>query len=156
MSTSLQGRQVVGQQPPQKVVFARPAHMRGGRGVGAGGCWCEWGGKRFYARSKMEARYGAYLQWLRERGQILDYDHEPVEFEFPIKRGTRFYKPDYRVTELNGRVVFHETKGFLDAKSKTQLNRMRIHHPEVQILVVSKADVARIRRQVGALIPGWA
>lgn len=108
----------------------------------------------FYVRSRMEANYARYLKWLHARGDIADWAYEADTFEFPVKRGTRFYTPDFKITERNGRVVYHEVKGYMDAKSATQLKRMAKYYPEVVVLVVDKEQMQAIGRW-RRLIPGW-
>lgn len=117
------------------------------------------GGKRadlgFYVRSRMEANYCRYLQWLVARGAIQAWAYEPETFEFVgIKRGTRFYTPDFRVTECDGRILYHEVKGWMDPKSATQLKRMAKYYPEVRIVVIDGAAY-RALAQWRRLIPHW-
>src|SRR5690242_14123636 len=83
--------------------------------------WVELGERRFFARSRWEANYGRYLEWLRERGEIRDWVHEPAVYWFPgIRRGVTSNKPDFGVTENSGRYVLHEVKGWMDARSQTR------------------------------------
>lgn len=78
-----------------------------------------------YVRSRWEANYARYLNWLKSLGEIRDWKYEPDTFEFAdIKRGTRFYTPDFKITEKNGETVYHEVKGWLDQRSATKLKRM--------------------------------
>lgn len=99
--------------------------------------WRVIGEKRIYARSKWEANYARYLQMLLDNGKILAWDHEPDTFWFlKIKRGVRSYLPDFKVTELNGEIIYHEVKGFMDSKSITKFNRMRIYYPLVKIVLI--------------------
>jgi len=116
--------------------------------------WREIGGVRKYYRSKAEANYARYLEWLKQNNQIIDWKHEPHEFWFEqIKRGVRSYKPDFLVTENDNAKVWHEVKGWLDPKSITKLNRMRIYYPQEKIVVIRQKDVTNIRRKI--VIEGW-
>ena len=111
------------------------------RGVSWKSGWREVAGRRIFFRSKWEANYGFYLEWLRTLGYIAKWEHEPHVFWFEkIKRGCRSYLPDFRVTENNGSIVFHEVKGWMDARSKTKINRMRIHYPNVVLAVIDKTQ----------------
>ena len=57
--------------------------------------WREIDGRRIFFRSRWEYRYALYLQLLKSRGEIKDWQHEPKTFWFEgIKRGTNNYKPD--------------------------------------------------------------
>lgn len=119
------------------------------------------GGKRpdlddQYFRSRWEANYARYLRWLVQQGEIKSWKFEPDEFEFvPIKRGTRFYKPDFKITENDDTVVYHEIKGYMDAKSQTQLDRMARYHPTVKVVVIDGHCYRDIQKKVGYLIPEW-
>lgn len=107
-----------------------------------------------YFRSRWEANYARYLDWLQHQGVIRDWAYEPDTFEFPVKRGTRFYTPDFRVTERDGRVVYLEVKGWMDPKSATQLKRMAKYYPAVRVIVVDQAAYRAVA-QWQRLIPGW-
>lgn len=118
--------------------------------------WREFGGQRVYYRSRWEANYARYLQWLVERGEILRWKHEPETFWFDaIKRGVRSYLPDFRVWELDGTSRLHEVKGWMDARSKTTLRRMAKYHPGETIVLIRERDYNEIARKVGGLIEGW-
>lgn len=118
--------------------------------------WREFGDQRCFFRSAWESNWGRYLEWLRVRGDIQKWEHEPETFWFEkIRRGTRSYLPDFRVTERNGSVVFHEVKGWMDQKSATKIKRMRIYHPTVKLIVIDKKQYASVRNALGGVIPGW-
>lgn len=118
--------------------------------------WREIGDKRNYYRSRWEANYARYLQWLKGRGEIIDWRHEPETFWFEaIKRGVRSYLPDFRVWENDGSTKLHEVKGWMDARSKTTLRRMAKYHPAETIILIRERDYSAIARQVGPLIEGW-
>ena len=118
--------------------------------------WREIGGRRIFFRSKAEANYARYLEWLRERGEIQSWDHEPETFWFePIRRGIRSYLPDFKVIEKGGLVRYHEVKGWMDPKSKTKIKRMRIYHPHIQLLVIDQKQYAAIARVMDRMIPDW-
>ncbi len=126
-----------------------------GRGVAVAG-WREIGGIRHYYRSKAEMRFAAYLQWKKGLGEILEWAPEPEEFWFEaIKRGVRSYKPDFRVVEKTGEVVFFETKGWLDPRSKTALKRMAKYHPEVTVKVIDSRWFQQNGKLLASLVPGW-
>lgn len=109
----------------------------------------------FYVRSRWEANWARYLTWLQEQGQILRWEYEPCEFEFvSIKRGNRFYKPDFRITNLDGSIEYHEIKGFMDATSATKLKRMGKYFPEVVVILVDKEAYRAVAREMKRL-PHW-
>lgn len=118
--------------------------------------WRTIGGQRIYFRSKWEMNYARYLEWLRERGEIKAWEYEPTTFWFEaIKRGTRSYTPDFRVTERNGKVAYHEVKGWMDDRSKTKLKRMAKYHPEVKILLIDADTFRSIAATASKVVPGW-
>lgn len=118
--------------------------------------WREIGGYRKYYRSRWEANYARYLQWLKEHGEIIDWKHEPETFWFEnIKRGVRSYLPDFRVWERDGRVVLHEVKGWMDNRSKTTIRRMKKYYPEHPLLVIDTKAYMSIRRSMMNIVDGW-
>lgn len=108
-----------------------------------------------YVRSKWEANFCRYLRWLQKIGEIRGWEYEPEVFEFPVKRGNREYRPDFRVTERDGRVVYYETKGYLDKDSRVKLARMHRYYPDVRVIVIDGAFMADLAHKLGRLIPGW-
>jgi hypothetical protein len=118
--------------------------------------WREIGGIRKYYRSRWEANYARYLQWLKSKGQIADWKHEPTTFWFEgIKRGTRSYLPDFWVQENSGSEAYHEVKGWMDDKSKTKIKRMAKYHPGVKLIVIDSKLYKAIAKDVIAFIPDW-
>lgn len=92
-----------------------------------------------YFRSSWEYYYALFLEKLKQERKILEWEHEPQCFWFDnIKRGTKSYLPDFRITHLNNSIEYVETKGYLDSKSKTKMKRMGIYHPDVKIRLVDK------------------
>lgn len=113
-------------------------------------------GRRIYFRSRWEYNYGCYLQWLKEQGQIREWEHEPTTFWFDnIKRGVRSYLPDYQVFEHTGADYYVEVKGWMDPKSKTKLKRMQKYHPSVSLRVVDAPVYRKLAKQIQQFIPGW-
>lgn len=118
--------------------------------------WRTVGGKRIYFRSRWEANYARYLEWLRERKQIKSWDHEPKTFWFEeIRRGTRSYLPDFLVVELNDAEAFHEVKGWMDSASKTKIKRMAKYYPSVRLIVIDTKAYKSIAAKMANAIPGW-
>lgn len=117
--------------------------------------WREIGGQRIFFRSRWEANYARYLQWLLDVGQIAKWEHEPHTFWFEgIKRGCVSYLPDFRVTNLNGTHEWHEVKGWMDARSETVLKRMVKYFPSEKVTVIREKEYNALRKQVGAMA-GW-
>jgi len=108
-----------------------------------------------YFRSRWEANYARYLKWLEGRGDIRGWGYETAEWQFPVKRGVRFYKSDFEVIENDGRVAYYEVKGWMDQRSRTALDRMARYYPEVRIIVIDRAAYREIESKVAGLIEGW-
>ena len=117
-------------------------------------------------RSKAEARYAAYLDWLFTVRQIDSWAYEPMTFWFTpdavkggVRRGVTSYKPDFMVTTnraFQGPCKeYHEVKGYLDPRSKTALARMKRYYPDVTVIVIDSKQMAALKRQVGGIVPGW-
>ncbi len=122
----------------------RPAFAakRSGRVLRAVADWQTVGAQRVYFRSRAEHRHAAHLEMLRAAGVITAWEHEPLRFDFAgIRRGTTSYLPDFRVTYPDGRVEYHEVKGWLDPKSRTQLTRMAKYHPGVTVVLINARGI---------------
>jgi len=119
------------------------------------------GGKRkdlgnVYFRSRWEANWARYLNFLLQNRIIKKWDFEPETFEFhDIKKGNRFYTPDFRVVLSDDRVVYHEVKGWMTPKSETKIKRFRKRYPNHQLEVVDRVRYRAIARQLGNYLPNW-
>lgn len=113
------------------------------------------GGKTKYWRSGWERKYAKYLEWLKKRKEISEWDFECETFWFlTIKRGTRSYLPDFKVTLNDGTIEYHEVKGYMDAKSKTKLKRMAKYYPEVIVKVID-GQWFKANKNLSLIIKGW-
>lgn len=76
-----------------------------------------------YFRSRMEANVCRYYIWMK-----VPWLYEHKEFEFKgIKRGSRFYKPDFYLPIYD---LWIEVKGYFIASDKTKLRRFKKYYPE--------------------------
>lgn len=76
-----------------------------------------------FFRSSWEANYARYLNFMG-----IEWKYEPEEFEFEkIKRGTRFYTPDFYLPEKNQWI---EVKGWFRDKDKIKLKRFKKYYPD--------------------------
>ena len=76
-----------------------------------------------YFRSKMEANTARYYNFAGVK-----WIYEFKEFEFDgIKRGNRFYKPDFFLPVAD---LYLEVKGYFRPGDKTKLRRFKKYHPE--------------------------
>jgi len=121
---------------------------------GIGGKRADLGG--MYFRSAWEANWARYLNWLKALGEIREWKFEVDTFQFhKIKRGSRFYTPDFRVMNKDGTIEYHEIKGYMDQRSQTKLNRMRKYYPSVRVILIAKPEYRAVANKVGRMIPGW-
>lgn len=128
--------------------------------------------KQFF-RSKMEAN------WARYHNKI-HWEYEPKEFEFPIKRGSRYYKPDFYLPAYD---LWFEIKGYFRPQDKTKLRRFKKYYPEefkklrfvipdkyskskangemieflIDVLGIQFKDIESYKemQKFGSIIPGW-
>lgn len=122
----------------------RPTLNRNSRGKSS---WEEIGGQRHFFRSSWEILYARYLQFLKDKREILEWEYEPTTFWFEkIRRGVRSYKPDFRITNKNGSAEYHEVKGWMDPKSKTKIARMALYYPEIKLIVIDADAMKSIRK----------
>ncbi len=111
--------------------------------------WFVLGNKRIYFKSTWEVRMGNFLQNLLDNKEIYCWEYEPEEFWFhEIKRGTRSYLPDFKVTRIDGSHYWIEVKGYLDPKSITKIRRFKKYYPDEQIFVLTKNWF-----RLGAILP---
>jgi predicted nuclease of restriction endonuclease-like RecB superfamily len=109
-----------------------------------------------YVRSRWEANYARYLNWLVSIKQIAKWEYEPDEFEFvPIKRGNRFYIPDFKVTNNNASIEYHEVKGWMDKDSAVKLKRMSKFYPQITVKVIDRIAYKSLANEVRRFIAGW-
>lgn len=109
-----------------------------------------------YVRSAWEANYARYLNWLVSIGEIKEWQYEPDTFEFTgVKKGTRFYTPDFKITNLDNSIEYHEVKGYMDSRSKTKLKRMAKYYPGIKLIVIDGKAYSALAKDVKRLIPEW-
>jgi len=108
-----------------------------------------------YFRSKWEANYALYLDFLVSKNLIKSWEYEADVFMFEeIKLGTRSYRPDFKVYTNDGYFEYHEVKGYMDNKSKTKLKRMRKYYPEIRLLLIDSDCYNDIKKKVGKMLSG--
>lgn len=107
----------------------------------------------FFFRSKWEANYALYLDFLVKNNDIKSWDYEIETFIFhEIQFGTRSYTPDFKIVNNDGSVEFHEIKGYMTSRSKTQLKRMAKYYPDVKLILVDKKPYQEIITKLKGII----
>jgi hypothetical protein len=104
------------------------------------------GDREMYFRSKWEANYALYLEFLKKQGEIKDWHYEVKMFDFPIPHGVTRYMPDFQVIEKDGSVTYREVKGYMDSRSKTKLKRMKKYYPQVKIELVDGEQMRALNK----------
>lgn len=118
--------------------------------------WREIGICRKYYRSRWEANYARYLEFLKSKGEITDWLHEPDVFWFEgVKRGCVSYLPDFKVTNNDGSIEYHEVKGWMDDRSKTKIKRMAKYWPNIKLVLIQAKQYSEILNKLAKVIPNW-
>jgi len=119
-----------------------------------GGKRADLGGQ--YFRSSWEANYARVLNWFIANGNdVKSWEYEPDVFEFPVKRGSKFYTPDFKVHFSDGHHEYHEVKGWMDKVSATKIKRMGIHYKDEKIVVIGLTSYKDIAKKFMGSIPKW-
>lgn len=130
--------------------------IRGRFGASWKAGWRDIAGNNIFFRSRWEANYARYLQFLFERGDITDWKHEPETFWFEeIDLGVASYLPDFRVVGLDGKIVFHEVKGWMDKRSAEKLRLMALYRPEIPLIVIRRPDYRALVTAFSSVISEW-
>lgn len=108
-----------------------------------------------YVRSKWEANVARLFNHSIYKKWINHWQYEPDTFEFPIKRGTRFYTPDFKVVWANGNCSYIEVKGRMDSRSQTQLSRMEKYYPDVIINIIGQREYTELSKLYQDQIEHW-
>lgn len=104
-----------------------------------------------YFRSKWEANYALYLDWLVANKEIKDWTYEPQPYyEFPIKHGSTRYLPDFRVDNLDGSFYLVEIKGY--SQGLVKLKRMSKYYPKIKIEIVDAKEYRQLVKKVGKML----
>lgn len=107
-------------------------------------------------RSSWEANYARYLNVLKSQGLLTRWEFEPQRFVFYGEtRGPISYTPDFRVAFPDGRIEFHEIKGWMDSASRSRIKRMHKHYPDIVLIVIDAKAYRAIEKQFAKEIPEW-
>ncbi|GAI62534.1 unnamed protein product [marine sediment metagenome] len=110
-------------------------------------------GKEMFFRSKWEANYALYLDFLVKQKQIKKWAYEEDTFIFDkIKFGTRSYKPDFKVYNEDKNFEYHEVKGHMTARSKTQIKRMAKYYPDIKLIIIDEDIYEDIKKKLGKML----
>ena len=99
-------------------------------------------------KSKLEARWARYLEAIKKLGVIVSWEYEPKRFDCGMMYNKRrFYTPDFRVVEKEGRhkyTIWHEVKSSSSGKDfQKAVSRFRwfkkAYPEELLVLVLPNA-----------------
>ena len=148
--------------PSSKQVFCgrkcgnNHSQLQGNQGYAKSGKRSDLGGQ--YFRSRYEANYARYLNFIMLNDKsIVRWEFEPETFEFKkIKKGTRFYTPDFKVYFQDGRTEYHEVKGWDYPKGRTARKRFAKYFPHLTLLLIDSEWFRAAKKQgIDKLIPEW-
>ncbi len=95
------------------------------------------GGKLCKFRSKLEHNYALYLQFLKEQGEIKDWNFEQMNFIFKDEiKGAKSFLVDFDVLNNDGTFEHHETKGWLKGVDVTKFRRVAKYWPEAKLTLI--------------------
>ena len=110
-------------------------------------------GNDIFFRSSWEANYALYLDFLIKQKQIKSWTYEKDVFIFKkIKFGTRSYRPDFKIYNLDNTFEYHEVKGYMDNKSKTKIKRMAKYYPNVKLIIIDKDVYKDLKKKIGKML----
>jgi len=115
--------------------------------------WYDINGKNMFFRSKWEVNYALYLDFLIKQKQIKKWTYEKDIFIFEkIKYGTRSYIPDFKIYNNDSTIEYHEVKGWMNPRSKTQLKRMAKYYPDIKLIIIDKDVYSDIKIKLGKML----
>lgn len=106
-------------------------------------------------RSSWELNYAHYLNKLQNDDKIIMWEYEVDVFRFPeLRLGVKVYTPDFKVFYKDGKIIYHEVKGWMDIKSKIKLRLMKKYYPLIKIKLIDKDKYMAIEKKKLS-IDGW-
>jgi len=97
------------------------------------------GGQECHFRSAFEYQWALYLQFLRDKKQIMWWAYEPKVFDFTqfgYTTGPYKYRPDFLICENDKTKVYQECKGYHDGATNRKFQRTAKHYPDVVMELV--------------------
>jgi hypothetical protein len=111
-------------------------------------------GKPITFRSTWEINYAFYLEWLKQQGEIKNWEYEPrPRYYFYAKDGHPLgngYLPDFKVTRNDDTFYLVEIKGYRQGTLK--LRRMEKHYPDIKIELVDQKEYNALKKKLGRML----
>jgi len=113
------------------------------------------GGKTFLAKSSWEYDIALYLEYLKSKGLITDWEYESTVFRFKYNTlGVRTYRPDFTIKRGDD-VYYLEVKGWEDDKYIKKKQLMEQEYPKARIIYIKSEEYNLIRKKHKDEISGW-
>ncbi len=110
------------------------------------------GGRSCHFRSKGEHNLAVYFQFLKEQGEIFEWQHESTGCQFYFRdevKGVKQWLIDFIVHMPDGEIVYWEYKGWLQGRDITKFRRFVKYNPNTKLILVmsgkAKKDANRLR-----------
>lgn len=96
-------------------------------------------GQTIFLRSKWEANYALYLDYLKNAGEIISWQFEPDTFLFK-GGGVHSYLPDFKIKNINNKIEYHEVKGRMTERARKQISLMAKQYPSVRLILIKQKE----------------
>lgn len=112
--------------------------------------------RKIFFRSRWEANYARYLEYLKQHKKIKEWEHENKIFWFKdFKDNCKAYLPDFEVFLNNGKTEYHEVKGWYDKRSKTKIRKTRKEYPSISLKLIKEKQYKKIKENYANKILDW-
>lgn len=106
------------------------------------------GGKSCHFRSKFERNWAKYLEFLKEQGEIFDWNYETIDLIFANEiKGVKSWLIDFTVEKNDGSLYYQECKGLLEGKDVTRFIRASKYYPNAKIELVLQGKPSGKKKQ---------
>lgn len=123
-------------------------------------------GQRRWVASRMEANLWRLFCYQRDRLRMwrevtfqpaaLDFTRPRPALRLPeIRHGTTRYRPDFRLVDPEGAVVYVEARPYLDRLARIRLARARRYFPECGFRVITTREYQEFAQTWGRVIAEW-
>ncbi len=103
-------------------------------------------GKIITFRSNWECNFAFYLEWMKKRGEIKDWEHESER----LKWLGGSYLPDFKIYRNDGSYYFAEVKGKTQGINK--FKRAKKENPKIKFELWGKAEYNELKKKMGAIL----
>ncbi len=103
-------------------------------------------------KSKFEKTFSQGLLLLKKRGLISDWHYEEVTIPYKLEHT---YVTDFRLTGLNGKMMFIETKGYFKSKDRTKHKKIREQHPYIDIRFIFMNSSTKLNKKSSTTYGSW-